>query len=223
MPSDKRDLLDVLRGELEFLEEGGYRHTARQPWRATLIFEDSPTCPNYGLMEPVYPCSECVLIGMVPESERERGVPCNHIVLDAEGDTLASLYCTADQEETEAVLKNWLRKTIRSLEEERKHGAGKRTGDMPADASEPSAAKCANPFCAKSFDADAGGKYFVFHQRVNDPGNPHHVKHYWLCRSCSHVFTLVEDREHGPVVTPRWPESHGQEDVTEANAASNGG
>ena len=30
MTNDRRDLLDVLKAELEFLEMGGYRHTAEE-------------------------------------------------------------------------------------------------------------------------------------------------------------------------------------------------
>ena len=47
MTKDKRDLLDVLKAELQFLEKGGYRHTARAEWRPQFIFQDSPTCLNF--------------------------------------------------------------------------------------------------------------------------------------------------------------------------------
>jgi hypothetical protein len=39
---DNRQLLSVLRAELEFLEEGGYRQSPRQAWRAPLVFADFP-------------------------------------------------------------------------------------------------------------------------------------------------------------------------------------
>jgi hypothetical protein len=48
MQKDERDLLDVLRFELEFLEPGGYGRSPRTPWRPQYIFEDSLTCMNYG-------------------------------------------------------------------------------------------------------------------------------------------------------------------------------
>ncbi len=41
---DKRDVLEVLRGELAFLDTGGYRKAQRYPWRPNFVFEDSPTC-----------------------------------------------------------------------------------------------------------------------------------------------------------------------------------
>ena len=47
MPNDDRDLLTVLKAELEFLEKGGYRHSPHARWRPQFIFEDSPTCMNY--------------------------------------------------------------------------------------------------------------------------------------------------------------------------------
>ena len=47
MPQDDRDVLEALKFELQFLEKGGYGRSPRDPWRAQLIFEDSPTCMNY--------------------------------------------------------------------------------------------------------------------------------------------------------------------------------
>ena len=46
MLEDNRDILDVLRFELKFLETGGYSRLPRVPWRAPYIFEDSPSCLN---------------------------------------------------------------------------------------------------------------------------------------------------------------------------------
>jgi hypothetical protein len=43
MAKDGRKLLDVLKFELEFLEQGGYGRLPRESWRARFIFEDSPT------------------------------------------------------------------------------------------------------------------------------------------------------------------------------------
>ena len=47
MPADQRDLLTVLKQELEFLEQGGYRRCSEKNGRPLFIFEDSPTCMNY--------------------------------------------------------------------------------------------------------------------------------------------------------------------------------
>jgi len=41
MQKDERDLLEVLKFELKFLEQGGYGRSPRTPWRPQYIFEDS--------------------------------------------------------------------------------------------------------------------------------------------------------------------------------------
>lgn len=45
--NDKRDGLDVLKFELAFLEQGGYGRSVRTPWKATSVFQDSPSCLNF--------------------------------------------------------------------------------------------------------------------------------------------------------------------------------
>ena len=66
MQKDERDLLDVLKFELNFVEKGGYGRSSREPWRPVLIFEDSPTCMNYDCKNDPAPCSDCVLMQLVP-------------------------------------------------------------------------------------------------------------------------------------------------------------
>lgn len=119
MPDDERDLLEVLKFELEFLEKGGYGRSPRAAWRASRIFEDSPTCLNHALQEKARPCSECVLMQLVPEEHREKAVPCDHIPLNETGETVDALCRYATQQEMEEVLKKWLRATIQRMEEER--------------------------------------------------------------------------------------------------------
>ena len=65
MQSDERDLLEVLKFELKFLEDGGYGRLPSARWRPQLIFEDSPTCMNFNSQEEG-PCSDCVLMQLVP-------------------------------------------------------------------------------------------------------------------------------------------------------------
>jgi hypothetical protein len=62
MPKDDRDTLEVLNAELNFVKKGGYGRSPREPWRATLALEDSPTCMNYDTKENPTPCAECLLI-----------------------------------------------------------------------------------------------------------------------------------------------------------------
>ncbi len=61
MPQDDRHTLKVLKAELEFVKEGGYGRSPREPWRAQLFLEDSPTCMNYDTKENRAPCAECLM------------------------------------------------------------------------------------------------------------------------------------------------------------------
>jgi hypothetical protein len=115
MPRDERKLLDVLKFELEFLEQGGYGRLPRESWRPRFIFEDSPTCMNFNSKDRE-PCEECLLMQFVPKDARQEQVPCTHIPLSPHGETLESLYRTGTQTEIEEALGAWLRTTIRQLE-----------------------------------------------------------------------------------------------------------
>lgn len=115
MPKDDRKLLDVLKFELEFLEQGGYGRLPRESWRARFVFEDSPTCMNFNSKDRE-PCSECLLMQFVPENARTEQTPCIHIPLAPGGETLESLYRTGTQQEIEEALGAWLRATIQRLE-----------------------------------------------------------------------------------------------------------
>lgn len=119
MSDQNRDILEILRFELKFLEEGGYAHSSHAPWRASYIFEDSPSCLNYKQSTRPHPCSECLLTQLVPPDLREQEVPCRLIPLNDHGQTVDSLYRTGTQEEMVETLKEWLRREIRKIEEER--------------------------------------------------------------------------------------------------------
>lgn len=92
MANDDRDLLTVLKAELEFLEKGGYRHSPTAPWRPLFIFEDSPTCMNHARRENPLPCRECILMNLVPADCRSEKIPCRHIPLNPEGFTIDTYY-----------------------------------------------------------------------------------------------------------------------------------
>jgi hypothetical protein len=115
MRSDRGSLLATLRAELQFLEKGGYRKAS---WRPRLIFEDSPSCINYNDPDHSRPCSECVLMQLVPAGLHNERFPCRHIPLNDEGETVDSLYRTATQDELEAAVAHWLKETIKKLEAE---------------------------------------------------------------------------------------------------------
>jgi uncharacterized small protein (DUF1192 family) len=117
MAREKRDLLEVLKLELEFLKNGGYRRPSS--WRPQLFFEDSPTCLNYGKHEHIRPCRECVMMQLVPEEHRRENVPCRYIPITEHEETIQSLYATGTPEEIEARLAEWLMSMIERLELER--------------------------------------------------------------------------------------------------------
>lgn len=217
MKKDERDLLDVLKFELEFLQDGGYGRSPKRPRKQLYIFEDSPTCMNFNSRDDRRPCSDCVLIDLVSPELRATEIPCRHIALNACGDTLDSLYGKGNQYEIEEAAEKWLRSAIQQLEEER---AGTRANcqKQPLAAREKlrgtplyqsTRSKCANPVCPTTFHWTGGGKFFRFRP---DPGfagagtSPdaaagiHGLKHYWLCERCSHMFTLIYDEQYGVVL-----------------------
>ncbi len=68
MAQVEREMLELLRRELKFLEDGGYGRSPRIPWRPSFIFEDSPSCLNLGNPARTHPCSECLLMKFVPDT-----------------------------------------------------------------------------------------------------------------------------------------------------------
>jgi hypothetical protein len=121
MAKDDRDLLDILKFELEFLEAGGYGRSPRTPQKPTLIFEDSLTCLNYYHKENRQPCNDCLLMQFVPAARHAEEIPCRHIPLNETGKTIDSLYRAGTQIELEEAMRDWLHATIQRLEEERTH------------------------------------------------------------------------------------------------------
>jgi hypothetical protein len=224
MQKDERDLLDVLKFELNFLEKGGYGRSVRTPWRPQFIFEDSPSCMNYDSKENKAPCGDCVLMQLVPHEASSEPVPCRHIPLNEAGETLQSLYGHGDQYETEEVFGAWLRETIARLEAEREtRGAEIKafqpqlTGVMCGIALHQNVhPKCANPACPTGFHWLIGGKFFRFSEpqcqdcrnraEIESKTNHHCVKHFWLCEKCSNIFTLAYDDGKGVMLKPQWKE-----------------
>jgi hypothetical protein len=224
MYKDERDLLDVLKAEFAFLEKGGYGRSPRESWRQPLIFEDSPSCMNFDSKENHGPCSDCVLMQLVPPEFRGKQIPCRHIPFNAEGETLDSLCRYSDQFEIEEVFGNWLRTTIATVEEARQ--ASRAEGNPPSAPSGVGAVgerlshklhpKCANPACPTAFRWLAGGKFFRFRpdsatSHPQDKGAPSllgipGVEHFWLCEHCSHVFTLAFEENQGVMLKLLYPE-----------------
>ena len=122
MAQDERDLLDLLKFELKFLEDGGYGRSPHAPWRRQIAFEDSPTCPNFGDPTRPHPCTECLLMKFVPRDHKDQVSPCRHIPLTDNGETIDYFYRCGTQLELlklEEALASWLRKQISQIEEQR--------------------------------------------------------------------------------------------------------
>ena len=116
MAKDGRDLLELLKEELDFIEMGGYGRSVRTPWLPKSIFQDSLSCLNYGYPYRAHPCNECHLIEFVAPEHRTEMVPCHFIPLDDAGDTIDGLDSEENQNRTERLLKEWLRNRIQQLE-----------------------------------------------------------------------------------------------------------
>lgn len=119
MAQDDRDILDILKFELSFLEDGGYGRSPHAPWRAPAIFEDSPICPNFCDPARPHPCESCLLEQFVPEGQKKEIIPCRFIPLTPAGVTVEDLYRTGNQTEMEEALAKWLRTQIARIERER--------------------------------------------------------------------------------------------------------
>ena len=122
MSDDKRDILEVLKFELSFLEQGGYGRSVRTPWKPTSVFQDSLTCLNFNDPERPHPCSACFLTDFVPSEAQAENVPCHHIPLNDNGETVDTMERTCNLLELEEALKNWLRSSMQRIERARKAG-----------------------------------------------------------------------------------------------------
>jgi hypothetical protein len=123
MAKDERDLLDLLKFELKFLEDGGYGRSPHTPWRRPLAFEDSLTCPNFGDPAHTHPCSECLLMDFVPAELKDQVSPCRLIPLTPKGETADYFYRCGTQLELEEALAGWLGDQISQLEEQREQAS----------------------------------------------------------------------------------------------------
>jgi hypothetical protein len=123
MAADERDLLELLKFELKFLEDGGYGRSPHAPWRQPLVFEHSLTCLNFGNPVRPHPCSECLLMDFVPAELKDQASPCRLIPLTPKGETADYFYRCGTQLELEEALANWLRDQVGWIEEQRAQGS----------------------------------------------------------------------------------------------------
>jgi hypothetical protein len=119
MTKDDRDLLELLKQELSFIEEGGYGRSVRTPWLPKSIFQDSLSCLNYGYPYRAHPCAECRLIDFVTPENRSQSVPCHFIPLNDAGNTIEELEIEGNDPRMQHAVKTWLQGKISQLEAER--------------------------------------------------------------------------------------------------------
>jgi hypothetical protein len=119
MAKDDRDMLELLKEELSFVEQGGYGRSVRTPWLPKSAFQDSLTCINYADPNRTHPCRDCHLIDFVGEEHLSDEVPCHFIPLNEAGETIEDLEAEGNQAKLEATLKQWMRFQIRQIENRR--------------------------------------------------------------------------------------------------------
>jgi hypothetical protein len=119
MAKDDRDILELLKDELDFIEKGGYGRSVRTPWKPKSAFQDSLTCINYGYPYRAHPCNECHLLDFVSPEHHGEEVPCHYIPLNEAGETIEDLEAEDNEAKLERSVKDWLRARIKEVEEER--------------------------------------------------------------------------------------------------------
>jgi hypothetical protein len=118
MLQDEHQILELLKFELKFVEDGGYGRSPRTPWRPPFILEDSPSCLNLGDPARTHPCSECLLMKFVPEELRNENSPCRFIPLNEKGETIDYFFQLELRAAAIEALAGWLRSEITRIEQQ---------------------------------------------------------------------------------------------------------
>jgi len=119
MATDERDILELLKDELDFIKKGGYGRSVRTPCQSKSTFQDSLSCINYGYPYRAHPCNECHLLDFVSPENRTQEVPCHFIPLNIDGETIEDLELQDNQAKLEREVTEWLHARIKEIEEER--------------------------------------------------------------------------------------------------------
>jgi len=119
MAKDDRPILELLKEELAFMEQGGYGRSVRTPWLPKSAFQDSLTCINYSDPAHTRPCNECDLMDFVTNEHQSEEVPCHFIALNDDGETIQDLEAQDNQAKLEATVKHWMKAKIKQIEDER--------------------------------------------------------------------------------------------------------
>jgi hypothetical protein len=122
MKQDLRDILQVLRFELNYLEQGGFDRD-RALLGTESPFQGTFACINFGDPLRTHACRECLLYQFVPDERKTEEFPCHYIRLSDSGETVAQLIEKNDPRRLVEALEHWLRATIARLEATLERGA----------------------------------------------------------------------------------------------------
>jgi hypothetical protein len=116
MKVDKQQVIETLRYELNFLEQGGYDHKVSGEGLPS-PFRTGFSCINFGDPLRRHACHECDLYEFVPENARTDDAPCHGIELEP-GLTIGNLLASGERQRMVTLLEKWLREMIARLERE---------------------------------------------------------------------------------------------------------
>jgi hypothetical protein len=115
MAANYHEIIETLRYELNFLEQGGYDHKVSGEGLPS-PFRTGFSCLNFGDPLRRHACHECSLYQFVPEKSRTDDVPCHGIELEP-GISIGRLLAEGDRRRLVELLETWLREMISRLEE----------------------------------------------------------------------------------------------------------
>jgi hypothetical protein len=116
MAVDNHEIIETLRYELNYLEQGGYDHKVTGEGLPS-PFRTGFSCLNFGDPLRRHACHECTLYQFVPEKARTEDVPCHGIELEP-GVSIGRLLASGDRKQLVDLLERWLREMIARLEKE---------------------------------------------------------------------------------------------------------
>jgi hypothetical protein len=87
-------------------------------WRPSLLFWDSPVRANFDSSAIHHPYERCAIFDFISESKHELRIPCHHIPLNSERETVQSLYRQSTQKVLNHAVKNWLEADRKAQREE---------------------------------------------------------------------------------------------------------
>ena len=108
--------LELLRGELEFVESGGFRYCARSPWCNPHNFSEYASCQSFLNVGGIEICKGCWLMRFIATEHQQEEIPCRFVQLTASGATIDSLCRHGTPAELEQAMRWWLHQRIRELQ-----------------------------------------------------------------------------------------------------------